>query len=214
MRRWVGAARRPLAEGWLVLAPLAGLAAALAGRGHRTLTLLALGTATAVAAALRDPERTPPATTDRALAPADGRVVQIRRVEDAHFGVEMMEISIFLALWHVHVQRAPLAGRVTRVEVAPGGFRPALFAGAAENYRRTIYLETEWGPCAVSQMAGLIARRIVGWVKPGENVFAGQRLGMIKFGSRVALRLPATCRPLVGVGDVVRAGLTPIAARE
>jgi phosphatidylserine decarboxylase len=212
-RTWLGVARRPIAEGWLLLAPLVGLAAALAAKGHRTLTLLALGTATAVAAALRDPERAPHAADDQALAPADGRVVLIRYLHDAHFDAEMLEISIFLALWHVHVQRAPLAGRVTRVESVPGGFRPALLAGAAENYRRTIYMETAWGPCAVSQMAGLVARRIVGWVGPGESIEAGQRLGMIKFGSRVALRLPATSRPLVAVGDEVRAGLTPIAAR-
>jgi phosphatidylserine decarboxylase len=125
----------------------------------------------------------------------------------------MLEIAIFLALWHVHVQRAPLAGRVVGVERFEGTFGNALFAGSEQNHRQSIYLETDWGPCSVTQVAGMFARRIVRWVEAGQAVAAGQRLGMIKFGSRVVLRLPAGSEPLVRVGQEIRAGVTPVARR-
>lgn len=193
---------RPIAEGWALLAPLT--VAALVLRRRRKVALALAATAASVAAFLRDPDREPSATAD-ALAPADGRVVDITRDD------RRLEITIFLALWHVHVQRAPLAGRVERVVVTEGGFKPALFADAADNHRQTLFMSTDWGPCEVDLIAGLIARRIVRWVQPGEVVAAGQRLGMIKFGSRVVLRLPAACTPLVSVGQEVRAALTPVA---
>jgi phosphatidylserine decarboxylase len=126
----------------------------------------------------------------------------------------MLEIAIFLALWNVHVQRAPLSGRVEGVEKFEGKFGNALFAGSEENFRQAIYLETGWGPCSVTQVAGMLARRIVCWVEPGQTVAAGQRLGMIKLGSRVLLRLPAECEPLVRVGQEIRGGLTPVARRR
>jgi phosphatidylserine decarboxylase len=201
---------RPITEGWALLAPLA--LAALALRGRPALAFGAVGAAAAVAAALRDPERTPPAG-DQALAPADGRVVRVGTVHDPHFDREMVEIAIFLALWHVHVQRAPLAGRVVGVERFDGRFGNALFEGSEQNFRQSLYLETDWGPAVVTQVAGMLARRIVRWVEPGQTVAAGERLGMIKFGSRVVLRLPAGSQPLVPVGQEVRAGLTPVARR-
>ena len=210
LQRASRALRRPLAEGWGLILPLA--AAALALRRRPRLSIVAGGLAALVAAALRDPERPPP-NTAHAMAPADGKVVRVDRVWDQHLGAEMLEISIFLALWHVHVQRAPLAGRVTAMRTYPGTFGPALFAGAAENFRAAIYLDTDWGPCAVTQIAGLIARRIVQWVREGDQLSAGQRLGMIKFGSRVTLRVPVGSVCLVHTGQEVRAGVTPIAAR-
>src|SRR5262245_56917660 len=204
------ALRRPVAEGWAILAPLAA-GAALAGRRDWRLGVAGLGLTAGVAAFLRDPERAV-AAVDAALAPADGRVVEIATRHDAHFGVEMLELSIFLGLWNVHVQRAPLAGRVVAVRVEAGPFRPALLAEAAHNHRQAIYLETAAGPCVVTLMAGILARRIVRWVEVGDAVAAGDRIGMIKFGSRVSLRLPYGARPLVRVGQEVRAGLTPLAA--
>lgn len=126
----------------------------------------------------------------------------------------MLELSVFLALWNVHVQRAPLAGCVLHTEVTAGPRKPALYDDAAHNHRHAIYLETAWGPCVVTLMAGLLARRIVRWVETGDELTAGQRLGLIKFGSRVSLRVPADARPLVRVGQEVRAGLTPVAARS
>lgn len=204
------ALHRPVAEGWPVIAPLLALAAAL--RRWPRLSLAAASTALLLGAALRDPEREP-RQTDDALAPADGRVVAVERVWDDHLQTEMLQISIFLALWHVHVQRAPLAGRVVATRSYSGSYRPALFAGSEANFREATYLETDWGPCVVTQIAGLIARRIVRWVDAGETLEKGQRLGMIKFGSRVTLRLPPDSEPLVGSGDEVRASLTAVARR-
>jgi phosphatidylserine decarboxylase len=152
--------------------------------------------------------------TDAALAPADGRVVEIATRHDPGVGADMLELSIFLALWNVHVQRAPLAGRVVAIKVEAGPFRPALLAEAAHNHRHAIYLETAAGPCVVTLMAGILARRIVRWVEVGDVLRAGDRIGMIKFGSRVSLRLPAGAQPLVRVGQEVRAGLTPVMAPE
>jgi phosphatidylserine decarboxylase len=203
--------RRPVSEGWAILAPLV-VGSALAGRRDWRLGLGGLGLAAGVAAFLRDPERPVP-VCDAALAPADGRVVAIAARHDPYFRVEMLELSIFLALWNVHVQRAPLSGRVVAVAVEAGPFRPALLAEAAHNHRHAIYVETDWGPCVVTLMAVMLARRIVRWVEVGDAVTAGDRIGMIKFGSRVSLRLPSGCRPLVRVGQEVRAGLTPLAAR-
>ncbi|HEV8637170.1 MAG TPA: phosphatidylserine decarboxylase [Chloroflexota bacterium] len=203
--------RRPVSEGWAILGPLV-VGSALAGMRDWRLGVGGLGLAAGVAAFLRDPERRVPAC-DAALAPADGRVVEIATRREPYFGVEMLELSIFLALWNVHVQRAPLSGRVVDVKVEAGAFRPALLAEAAHNHRHAIYLETDWGPCVVTLMAGILARRIVRWVEVGDAPRAGDRIGMIKFGSRVSLRVPAGCRPLVRVGEEVRAGLTPVAER-
>jgi phosphatidylserine decarboxylase len=193
------------------MAPPALLALYL-GRRHPRLAAAAVGVAAFVAWFLRDPDRQPP-LTDHALAPADGRVVRIATVHDPYFDREMLELSIFLALWNVHVQRAPLAGRVLHTEVVAGPRRPALYDDAAHNHRHAIYMQTPLGPCVVTLMAGLMARRIVRWVETGDGLRAGQRIGLIKFGSRVSLRLPADAQPLVRVGQEVRAGLTPLAAR-
>ena len=114
----------------------------------------------------------------------------------------------------MHVQRAPLPGRVTRIETIAGPRGPALYDAAAHNHRQVVHLETPRGPCTVSLIAGLLARRIVRWVETGDELAQGQRLGMIKFGSRVTLRLPKEYRPLVSLGQEVRGGLTPIARRS
>lgn len=202
----------PLREGWALIGPPALATLYLAPRSPR-LAAATLATAGFVAWFLRDPDRETPATGD-ALAPADGRVVKIASVRDTYFEQDMLELSIFLALWNVHVQRAPLPGRVLHVEVAEGPRKPALYDDAAHNHRHAIYLDTPSGPCVVTLMAGLLARRVVRWVETGHELRAGQRLGMIKFGSRVSLRLPADAEPLVRVGQEVRAGLTAIARRS
>ena len=200
--------RRPIREGWAILAPLVFFALVLARWRKTSLTLwLLIG---AVGAALRDPERHIQFTGD-ALAPADGRVMSIESVTDDFFGIEMVQMSVFLALWHVHIQRLPLSGRVVHCRVDQGGFAPAMFASADTNFRRSTYLETAWGPCVVSQISGLLARRIVSWVAPGDIVAVGDRLGMIKFGSRVRVRFPIGTIPLVHIGQEIRAGITPIA---
>jgi phosphatidylserine decarboxylase len=200
----------PIREGWALLAPPA-LASLLLLRPSPAGAAVAAASAAFVAWFLRDPDRTP-TSHGLALAPADGRVVRIAPVHDDYLDAEMIEVSIFLALWNVHVQRAPLAGRVIDAVVVSGPRRPAMFDDAAHNHRHCVYMETAWGPCVVTLMAGLLARRIVRWVEPGDDLAAGDRLGIIKFGSRVSLRLPVGCRALVEVGQEVRGGLTPVAS--
>lgn len=209
--RLSGPTWRPLSEGWGLLLPLAAAGLLTLRRSPRlaALTMLATG---AVAATLRDPER--PITPDpiAALAPADGTVIHVHQVEDPYFGTPMHEIGIFLALWDVHVQRSPLGGRVLHQRRHPGGFGPAMTRRATQaNNQLATYLETEHGPCVVTQISGLVARRIVCWATPGDHLAQGQRLGLIKLSSQVTLRLPSTATPLVRVGQHVTAGLTPVA---
>jgi len=178
---------------------------------------LAILVAAATALAFRDPERAVTPMPEVALAPADGRVIHIQHVWDPYWKAELIEIGIFLAIWDVHIQRTPLDGEVVGQHQRTGGFRPAMSQLATHgNNQLATYLRTPAGPCVVTQISGLIARRIVTWAPPGSRLTQGQRLGMIKFGSQVTLRLPLTMGVLVGVGDRVRAGMTPVAelARE
>ena len=205
------ALRRPVREGWAIIGTLTLIGLVLLR--WRTASLLVFALIAAVVAALRDPERRIQFAGD-ALAPADGRVMSIETVTDDYFGIEMLQISVFLALWHVHIQRIPLSGQIVFDRVTPGGFLPAMFASSGSNFQRSTYLQTAWGPCVVTQISGLIARRIVSWVAPGDIVAVGDRLGMIKFGSRVQVRFPIGTTALVQVGQEIRAGMTPIARRQ
>ena len=203
---------RPITEGWGVLILLvgAGLAAVRVFRPAAPPALLA---AVATALALRDPERVIVRRPDVALAPADGRVIHVGRVWDAYWQAELVEVAIFLALWDVHVQRSPMDGEVVTQRRRSGGYRAAMSRAATDgNNQLATYLRTAAGPCVVTQISGLVARRIVSWTPPGTELAQGERLGLIKFGSQVTFRLPPTARLLVGVGDRVRAGLTPVAA--
>ncbi|MDP9363574.1 MAG: phosphatidylserine decarboxylase [Chloroflexota bacterium] len=160
----------------------------------------------------RDPERAVVRRPNVALAPADGRVIHVDRVWDAYWQSEFVEVGIFLALWDVHVQRSPLDGEVVARHRRAGAYRPAMGRAATHgNNQLATYLRTAAGPCVVTQISGLIARRIVTWVPVRSRVAQGERLGMIRFGSQVTLRLPTTATVLVDVGDHVRAGLTPVA---
>ena len=198
-------------EGRPILIALAvlGPAAVLVFPVTAPLVLLA---AAAVALTFRDPERVAPRRPWTALAPADGRVVHIDRVWDTYWQIELVEIGIFLALWDVHVQRSPLDGEVVAQHRRAGGYRPAMSRAATHgNNQLATYLRTSAGPCVVTQISGLVARRIVSWTRPRTRLVQGERLGMIKFGSQVTVRLPTTASVLVDVGDRVRAGLTPVA---
>jgi phosphatidylserine decarboxylase len=158
----------------------------------------------------RDPERHIPTDVGAVVSPADGRVVVIL---DESFGSRPgIRISIFLAVWNVHVQRAPVAGRITRVEYRPGRFHAALRARASvENEQNIIHLETPAGEIVFKQIAGWIARRVICWKKEGEDVACGERVGMIRFGSRVDLWLPAGAEILVRHGQNVSGGSTILA---
>lgn len=155
----------------------------------------------------RDPERSHPALEGHmVLAPADGRVVLVR--DD---GQGRKALSIFLSVLDVHVNRVPVSGRVERVEYHRGSFQAAFRHGAShENERNAVTIRSPVGPVVAVQIAGLLARRIVCTLREGDEVRAGDRMGLIKFGSRVDVIVPASVTWAVDVGSRVRAGVTVI----
>lgn len=155
----------------------------------------------------RDPHRVPPADPAKIYSPGDGRVLSVAR-EGPH---DDYVIRIFLSVFDVHIQRAPCAGAVAKVEEHAGGFAAAMKDAARGNYRVALHLDTAHGPLVVEQIAGLIARRIECWPKAGETVASGQRYGIIYFGSQASVRLPASARALCKPGDRVVGGMTEIA---
>jgi phosphatidylserine decarboxylase len=176
--------------------------------------LVGLVAAGVVAAFFRDPVRRLAADPSLLYAPADGKVIGVDTLDDPWFvGKPCHRISIFLSLFDVHVNRCPVAGQIAELRDLGTGFAPALnFQRSHSNRRREIGLNTAHGPVLVVQVAGLLARRIVGWVEAGTHVAAGQKLGMITFGSRTDLIVPINAAaPLVKVGQHVVGGQTAIA---
>lgn len=180
-------------------------------------TFLPAGLLTALMALLlyffRDPVRTPEAGEGLFLSPADGRVVEVRRLHEPRFlEGEAVKIGIFMSLLDVHVNRAPVEGRVALVEHVSGQFLQAFRPEASEvNEHNLVGLESRYGRVLVRQVAGIMARRIVCRVRPGQRLQAGDRLGIIKFGSRVDLYLPQGAEPVIRVGDQACAGVTVVA---
>ena len=164
-----------------------------------------------VASFFRDPRRQVSADPRQIVSAADGKVVSV--IPDPEgFPRGTRRVSIFLSVFNVHVNRSPVAGRVTDISYTPGSFLPAFRAKASElNEQNLITLETEHGPLAVKQIAGLIARRIRCWKKPGDTVGKGEKIGFITFGSRVEMFVPTTADLRVAVGDKVRGGTTIVA---
>lgn len=158
----------------------------------------------------RDPERTIPADPATIVSPADGRVVEIISEDlDSRSG---MRISIFLSIWNVHVQRAPVAGRIAEVIYRPGRFFGAYRARASgENEQNVIYIDTPQGILAFKQIAGAIARRVLCWKRKDEMVARGERVGLIRFGSRVDIWLPVEAEIIVRRGQMVKGGESVLA---
>ena len=158
----------------------------------------------------RDPERVAPADPAAVVSPADGRVLEV--VDEPMGSRAGRRISIFLAVWDVHVNRAPLAGRITRVEYRPGRFYAAMRRRAsAENEQNVIHLVSQRGEIVFKQIAGWITRRVLCWKAEGDAVARGERVGMIRFGSRVDLWLPAEAEILVRPGQHVKGGSSILA---
>jgi phosphatidylserine decarboxylase len=163
-----------------------------------------------VAYFFRDPERIPPADPSAVVSPADGRIVEV--VDEPYAGQPGHRVSIFLAIWNVHVNRAPVAGRIERVQYQPGRFCIASRARAsAENEQNIIHLQTERGPMVFKQIAGWVARRVVCWKAAGDVVARGERIGLIRFGSRMDVWLPAAAKVRVERGEHVAGGKTVLA---
>lgn len=178
------------------------------------LAWLGLGLTTFILSFFRDPERFVPADDNLLVSPADGKVIIVERVSDDTFTHDQAyKVSIFMNVFNVHVNRAPMSGTIEEVIYRPGKFYAAdSKQGALQNEYCAAVLRTGGGQrLAFVQMAGLIARRIVCWLEAGDQVVKGRRFGLIRFGSRVDLYLPTDAEMLVQVGQKVRAGETPLA---
>ncbi len=174
-----------------------------------------------IAAFFRDPIRTTPSDDRLIVAPADGLITTIARVPpprelsgaDGLQDAEMTRISIFMSVFDVHINRSPVSGRVRRMVYVPGKFLNAdLDKASEENERQHFLVESAEGALiGVTQIAGLVARRILTFVHEGDSVEAGQRIGMIRFGSRVDVYLPQGTGPSVLLGQRAIAGETVLA---
>ncbi|WP_025616669.1 phosphatidylserine decarboxylase [Salinispora cortesiana] len=191
-----------------------GLAAvARAARPTSKLWLLPALAAAPVAAFFRDPEREVPADPSAVVASADGKVLSVQRLSDERFGDgEWLRIAVFLSVLDVHVNRSPVAGKVVDYFVTDGGFANAMKPDAEHNVAAYTVLDTINGTVIVAQRTGLIARRIVQRAPIGSLLAKGERFGLIRFGSRTDVYLPAdAAQPLVGPGDRVVGGSSVIA---
>jgi phosphatidylserine decarboxylase len=205
-RSWLTARR-------YVLGPLS-LGVALLLTGRRRSSLLALGTAGATLMFFRDPERPLNPDPEVVYAAADGYVTDVEEAREPWIpGGQALRISTFLAIHNVHVNRSPVEGSITKMEEVAGGFLPAFLGGSSkENHQNRMAIDGPKGRAVVIQIAGMVARKISPWIEIGESVAAGQRIGLIHFGSRTDVLLPAgSADPLVRPGDRVRAGVTPLA---
>ncbi len=164
----------------------------------------------------RDPDRTIPVDKGAFVSPADGKVILIKDVyEKDYLKAESKEISIFMSIFNVHVNRAPCEGNVSLIKHSPGKFLVAhKDAASIENENTVMVLEGKDGKILVRQVAGLVARRIVCKVKAGDMLRRGERYGMIKFGSRLDVYLPKDTEIKVRLGDKVKAGETVIGIKE
>ena len=158
----------------------------------------------------RNPERAIPGEARLIVAPADGRVVVVKKEECNRRPGK--RVSIFLAIWNVHVNRAPAAGTIKSVEYKPGKFLAAWDENASfENEQNVFTQATEHGEIVYKQIAGWVARRVVSWKKAGDVVSRGERIGLVRFGSRVDLWLPDEAEVAVKIGDNVKGGSSVIA---
>ncbi len=200
-------------EGWPFILAAWALAAALALTGWWTAVLLWLPIALWVVAFFRDPVREGPRGDQFVIAPADGKVVSIIPIDEpAVVKGAATRVSIFMNVFDVHVNRYPANGEVVHCQHRAGRFFNAASEKAAlENEQSDVGMATPRGPLLVRQIAGLIARRIVTDHGKGHQASQGERMGLIRFGSRVDVFLPAGTAVRVAVGDTTRAGQTVIA---
>lgn len=162
----------------------------------------------------RNPERTPESTESSAvISAADGTVLKVEQVNDPRYGEPAQKISIFMSPLNVHVNRSPIAGVVEKVEYIPGKFFAAnLDKASTDNERNLVIVKSDQGVrIGFLQIAGFIARRIVCHVKQGDRLELGQRYGLIRFGSRMEIFMPASTEVLVKPGQVLEAGHTLVA---
>lgn len=160
----------------------------------------------------RDPHRTPPTIEGAVLAPADGRVIAVTPATDPYLDCPALKVSVFMNVFNVHSNRAPVSGEVIAENYRPGRFVNAALAKASiGNEANALSLRTAHGDLTCVQIAGLIARRIMCYAHKGDTLVAGQRYGFIRFGSRVDLYLPMGSDACVAPGDIVKGGTDIVA---
>jgi phosphatidylserine decarboxylase len=205
------APRVPVAkEGWPFILGPAVAALGLTLLGRRRLALPFWAASAASLGFFRDPERAIPAVTHGVLAPADGRVTSVEDAVDPFVG-QSRRVSIFLSPLDVHINRAPIAGLVSDIVYTPGRFVAAYDPTAGEvNERCAVRIQGDAARVTVVQVAGVVARRIVCRVGPGDKLEAGERFGMIRFGSRTDCYMPKGTDVRVKAGDRVIGGVTVV----
>jgi phosphatidylserine decarboxylase len=207
MAAWLSGLVRIAPEGLVFIFPLAGLTLLGALLGWWGLTIVGGGLTGCVAFFFRDPERVVPQAPEIIVSPADGRVMETRAGD-----ADTCRVSIFLSILNVHVNRAPYGGTVSKVVYTPGQFLAAYRQEASlVNEANSVAIQSHHREFIVKQIAGVIARRIVCRVQPGEVLEKGQRYGLIRFGSRVDVILPQDAEVMVQVGDIVKGGETILA---
>ena len=202
------------AEGFVLSLSIFVLAIALIVLGVHKIGALAMLAAMAVASFFRDPERFPARTEGVVISGADGKVTDVSEMEmPGAPGTTCHRVSVFMSPLNVHVNRAPVAGEVTRIEHTPGEFKAAFRDQASERNERNLIVFKDLNARAIGmmQVAGYLARRIVCRLRVHDRIESGQRIGLIMFGSRVDHFIPAEFRVTVAVGDRVRAGLSVLA---
>jgi phosphatidylserine decarboxylase len=192
-------------EGWPFIIPLAIVTALLFALGWKNTAVVSLALTLFVLYFFRDPERTVPQGTGAVVSPADGRVIVVKDIfEPTYLKQEVKQISIFLSVFNVHVNRSPISGTVETVKYNPGKFHVASVDKASlDNEQTAMVISDGKHRVLVKQIAGLIARRIVCYAEPGDAIRTGERYGLIRFGSRVDIFLPKDADLKVKVGDRV-----------
>ncbi|MGP1678975.1 MAG: phosphatidylserine decarboxylase [Burkholderiales bacterium] len=202
-------------EGWPFLA-LAVAAAALASWYSLVWSMPFWGVAAFVLQFFRDPAREVPGDAKTVVSPADGRIVAVEKAHDPYLDRETVKVSVFMNVFNVHSNRAPVDGEVKQIWYKGGSFvNAALDKASTENERNALWIRADAGADVTCvQVAGLIARRILCYVKAGDRLARGQRYGFIRFGSRVDLYLPPNARIKAALGDKVYAASTVLARLE
>jgi len=196
--------------------PFVALAAApsaiLIATGRPVAAIVGLVLPLVIALFFRDPGRTPPTDPALVLAPADGKVMHAgpARAGEAPPG-QWLQVTIFLSLFDVHINRAPVAGRVTRVDYVPGSFVAAFRPESYRNEHSEIWMDRAGVTVVFRQVVGVLARRVVTRIKAGDMLRSGDRIGLMKFGSRMDVFVPETADLLVRAGQSVRAAETAVA---
>jgi phosphatidylserine decarboxylase len=200
-------------EGWPFLAIAILVALALTWTGLWLLAALAWLGVAFIGQFFRDPPRAVPEQANAVLSPADGKVMAVERARDPYLDRDALKISVFMNVFNVHSNRSPVDGEVKRRWYHAGSFlNAALDKSSLENERNALQIARADGVDVVCvQIAGLIARRILCYVGPGDRLTRGQRFGFIRFGSRVDVYLPPNATPKVAVGDTVYATTTIVA---